>query len=526
MMSLVIVYILAPTNTMPGELTQQPLSPAYSEASLTPDFSSAAPRDEGPLPNPTTSMRPLPEIKHLTLSAFYDNQWVMRTDADFLPKVKQMGNLTRPRQSAPPSFYKGNRGVPSLDWVEVFLRSVAHHTFGSPRPLSASTPQPLPGAAAFFVDPYTAVALSGRVQDLVSSGFLVLVAVCPPSLVQTLDVEGRVPPQVLGARSGVGPMDAAVSFGAALRVLRIPVVSPGYLEEEWVTGVPNGANNFRFALYLDYLAVEGEHVGLRHMGRRQVQLKRLQVLIADSTDVALQANPFLVSDLVVAGNEFNGQYSRGCFPPAAHDGSRPALSFTLESGTKTFRNEKYNRRWMSCYDKEGAGNMLRRMEAASAPISCAGVTLGVGHAVQLYLTQQVAELRKPALVACAASEIKATLDQATHNVLMFERRKRFQAQGEGSKKGDRLAKQVEEADSLVRLTRHETDHCTFHGNFGKLRLVPRSSALFLPSAQAGSSSDMVAVNAHNVPYLLVHQYSSNRHPPLMKVLKERYLGKA
>ena len=182
--------------------------------------------------------------------------------------------------------------------------------------------------------------------------------------------------------------------------------------------------------------------------------------------------------------------------------------------------------------------MLKKMQAVHAPISCAGVTLGTKGAILAYLGDQLEELQKPALVDCAANEIKAALDQATHNVLLFQRRERFQGKrppgvaaidAAGVPVPKRTLAEGGAVDS-VRITRHEDDHCVFHGNFGKLKLMKRDAAAPLPSSeelpslqQQYDGADSVAVNAHNMPYLIVHQYSSDRHPRLMKILKARYL---
>ena len=108
----------------------------------------------------------------------------------------------------------------------------------------------------------------------------------------------------------------------------------------------------------------------------------------------------------------------------------------------------------------------------------------------------------------------------------------------------------------VLLAHHEQDHCTFHGNFGQLKTIEMSRAqhdAFLFADEegrrggdgGGKSGDdeisiagpagggdgategrvLLAVNPSGAVYDIVHQYSSDRHPPLMKELARRYLGR-
>ena len=575
------------TTSAPHEVihADTPFLPTVARSDET--TKAAPPSPSPPLP---ASPRVPSSVAHLTMTTFYDNQWVVRTTADFTPTKKQGGGgayapqvLTSPNGkniTAPPSFYKGKRKVPSLDWIEIFMRSLAHHTFyGTNRRSSGDTSSTssklLPGGLLFFVDPFSAILLRKRVVDLVEGGFVLFVGVCPPSNLEQLSAPITIPASVLPANldvttsvavddnniqeegaakeHGGGGGRGITSLKAALAALGIPVVSPKYLDEEWVTGVPNGANNFRFALYQDWLSGKMHHEDsvtsipsvVSFIKRQGADIGRMKVLISDSTDVAFQANPFISYDL--SGNNVDtihdgidkstSKPSRGCFSPNAGP-KQHSITFTLETASKNFKNEKYNRKWMSCYDTEGS-NMLKKMEAVHAPISCAGVTLGTSRGILAYLGDQLTELYKPALIECASATIKATLDQATHNVLLFQRRQRFQGMsppgvaGRVDEAGAPVAKRKLAEGGVVdavRIARHEDDHCVFHGNFGKLKMVERDSTVPLPSPPHGGlprqqydGYDMVAVNAHNVPYLIVHQYSSDRHPRLMKVLRARYL---
>jgi hypothetical protein len=233
-----------------------------------------------------------------------------------------------------------------------------------------------------------------------------------------------------------------------LSVLKVDVKED--VSADWAAKIGNGANNFRFKIYQRWLE---EHVG-------EVD----KVLFSDVTDVAFQADPFVTC--------------KGDSGPALSDTS---VVFTTESGAKTFSNEKYNKRWMSCYGVHVVNQLKGRR------ISCAGVTIGGAAGMKNYAAAQIAQISTPALVDCAVNRIQAALDQATHNYILH------------------LGKDAS-FDKLV--SSHEKG-CVFHGNFGKPRVTGEE-----------------VVNDIGEPYAIVHQYTSNRHPVIMEIMKKKYLHKS
>eukprot|EP00744_Colponema_vietnamica_P013909 GILI01019501.1.p1 GENE.GILI01019501.1~~GILI01019501.1.p1 ORF type:complete len:316 (-),score=48.56 GILI01019501.1:121-984(-) len=284
--------------------------------------------------------------------------------------------------------------------------------------------------------------------------------------------------------------------------------------------------------------------------------------VVDATDVAFQRNPF------------QSNATGGCFGhPAARAASSkhglrvPLVIGTLENSKMTFKKEKYNRRWMSCFDN---GKDLNRLAKAHRPIACAGVTLGNGAGMYTYFTAQLLQIVRPPLVQCALSVISAALDQATHNYLLHSMSPPGEITdrdikllgssseallaaknngGVGDDDAARLLKSLShfpappKGETLsisdpenpvplvtkpalpvsVVLANHERDHCTFHGNFGQLRTFSVDSSEVGEGTSEGTT--VLAVNPDGQVYDIVHQYSSDRHPILMEALSKRYLRK-
>ena len=344
---------------------------------------------------------------------------VASRDSEDQHRVATAASIT-PRQfialscfHAKPDFYHG-REVPNTDWIVVFIRSFL-------------TVVPSKRSVVLFVD-------DGTKEKL-------------------LRYRG---------------MKQSVNEGELLLITIVNDSTTPFLREPWAAKVKNGANNFRFALYAQWL-LNAKNAGFVAEATR--------IVISDATDVAFQRNPF-------SGNSV-------CFPPEdrSEQQRQPVVIFTLENELKTFKNEKYNRRWLGCY----GDSTLNHFAMNRVAISCAGLTLGNTEGVVKYAQAQIAEISKPKLVSCSISKIDAALDQATHNFL----RQTWK----------------EENKSLGFSVAHSTP-CTFHGNFGKLKMVK-------DPLDAGSD---VAVNGKGEVYAIVHQFTSGRHPPVMEAMARRYLS--
>eukprot|EP00760_Papus_ankaliazontas_P004605 PhM_4_TR11985/c0_g1_i1/m.13147 len=153
------------------------------------------------------------------------------------------------------------------------------------------------------------------------------------------------------------------------------------------------------------------------------------------------------------------------------------ITFTLEDGSRNL-GEKYNSKWLSCYGRD-VQHSLRKQR-----ISCAGLTIGETATMRRYAEMQVQELSKPDLLECSRHRILAALDQATHNYILHTRASK-ELPGSGT-----------------------SDDIVFHGNFKKPRWDP---------------SGTVLLRSDGHPYPAVHQYTSNRHPDVMKIAKQRFL---
>ena len=378
-------------------------------------------------------------------------------------------------------FYHG-RDVPSLDWVGAFILSL----FAVAPQDSSST------ILVFFVDNVTLGHLrrwgTGRLRNLEARRVLNFVVVRFPRS----KANGRCSDEGDQASNGM---------------VEDEEVCPEYLAEPWASNVNNAANSYRFALYRDWIAAWRDVHLRRGDGEGDVwaTMLRTKVLISDNTDVLFQRDPFK---------------TQSCFPP--HWDNAPTVVFTGE--TKTFRNEKYNRRWFSCYGQQ----ILDRVAQRRSVVSCAGVTLGNAVGIMRYAAAQVRQLRRPDLVECSGRVIHAALDQATHNFLLHRQIAESWLSADSISAAAthdlKLNLPEDAADALperrpssrvpgefVRFIVGERDACVFHGNFGSLRLSTNSNTR-IP----------VAVNAHDEVYALVHQYTSNRHPAVMKAVRERF----
>jgi hypothetical protein len=455
------------------------------------------------------------------------------------------------------SFYHG-RAVPSFDWVIVFIASWLRHAQDPLCQEPSSSSCDGGRRLVFFCDAVTASALFGRLatvrqglylRQLLGCACVYFVVVRDPSL------EGRDEEEVLRG------LQNARHDSNAVKVVEACVVTlerPAYMDAPWITSVPNGANNFRFAFYRDWI----EEWSTRRRRRQQV-LQAIsnvfvdsQVILSDNTDVAFQRNPFASIGL------------NGCFPPLLtnnassalrrDEGNRrtPWVTFTLEDASKTFHNEKYNRRWLGCYGKEP----LRSMDMQRQRVSCAGVTAGNGEGVLRYCRAQIAELTRPDLMDCAANVIRATLDQATHNVILH-RWFRWAAEAYRRETGEALS--LRHRGEMLKLNRwvltkeHQNvpqdrrffaiftssadadmdntsdSHwipCTFHGNFGKPHFAPSPSTdgVVRPTDDDGLATIGTVGGGGgggaNLWFSMVHQYTSNRIPAMMERMQRRYLA--
>lgn len=212
------------------------------------------------------------------------------------------------------------------------------------------------------------------------------------------------------------------------------------------TAQPERAHDLNDENQQKIVRADVERVFIEASAKRRATLTMIRTLISDATDVLFQRNPF--DDGV-------------CFPKLTATQESYFL-YTLEHSSKNFKNEKYNRRWMKCYDKlhdvhadhleaqqltlaeerskardgrakrkkwsknvnddDGGGKWaspLGEMARMKMRISCAGVSLGSFLGTLAYLNAQLREISNPTLTTCSANEINATLDQATHNYLMF-----------------------------------------------------------------------------------------------------------
>lgn len=513
------------------------------------------------------------QVVHVTLTTF----WGLKTPG---------GNGTS-------SFYHG-RAVPSFDWVVVFIASwVRHVCYGGKETVKSleATVSPCPSGRRliFFCDAITASSIMIRLamarqvgenpgehlKAVLNCACVFFVVVRDPSL-------GGRDRDELHARimreGGHHRQQLQELFDKFTTVL----ARPAYMDERWVTSVPNGANNFRFAFYRDWLAEwsrrrrNNNTTSSNNPPFDEDEDDTTRVMISDNTDVAFQRNPFLSVGL------------NGCFPASTSPsvatrpigGAKvlPWAVFTLEDASKSFKNEKYNRRWVNCY---GKGGVLRAMEGRRQRISCAGVTSGNGEGVLRYCRAQLRELSRSDLVECAASTIHATLDQATHNVLLHRwltwatsayEVDRMQSgagsslpplpvgrQGSGHNLNRWLLRKVASRDRLfpgnenddVRFAiftataefdqtmeedvvpagrgavassgRSEWIPCAFHGNFGRPMFAQR------PPVEDGSglAEDGVAASIPGVTsypwYSVVHQYTSDRIPAMMERMRRQYL---
>eukprot|EP01064_Diplonema_japonicum_P001004 TRINITY_DN10659_c0_g1_i1.p1 TRINITY_DN10659_c0_g1~~TRINITY_DN10659_c0_g1_i1.p1 ORF type:complete len:394 (+),score=33.66 TRINITY_DN10659_c0_g1_i1:105-1286(+) len=184
-----------------------------------------------------------------------------------------------------------------------------------------------------------------------------------------------------------------------------------------------------------------------------------RVLMSDLTDVAFQGNPFDT-----------------CFPEGSNL-AEPKMLFTYESWKKNFGNEVHNRRWMRCYPKHVL-HALRHSQIGNSGVTF-GTISGMIQYTHLIMEQIVA------LTDCCVNVIKTSNDQASLNYLLHY---------------VQHDKAVWDPAAIPM-----THPCVFHGNFASLRI----------------DGDKV-VSPDGRPYSIVHQFTSDRHPPAMKLLKSIY----
>jgi hypothetical protein len=353
-------------------------------------------------------------------------------------------------------FYHG-RASPNMKWILAFLQS-AHEW-------RVSRAHGTPLVVVLFADPSTA----GTLQKLFAAA-----RVTWAHDVMTDD-----------GFAGSSPL-RTVNVTAFLTIVRVSNATHGtLLQRRYASAIGNGANNFRFALYRDWL-------------RRAPRGSVGRVLMSDITDVVFQANPF-----------------DGCVPSHQQQQPRPIVVFTLEDQSRTFRNERYNKRWMECLGND----VVRNLGKAYAPISCAGVTLAnSATAAELYTSAQLALISEPHIETCAIKTIGAALDQATHNFILHAKRDviTLEQQVRSSQQLSGLLARFEvmetsTATGLATTIRDEPvdfpSACTFHGNFVQR---PRLSA------------DGMVLDPAGRRFAIVHQYSSNRHPAIEQAVAKRY----
>ncbi len=218
-------------------------------------------------------------------------------------------------------------------------------------------------------------------------------------------------------------------------------------------------------------------------------------------------------------------------------------------------------------------------------VSCAGVSMGSIFGVLAYTTAQLREIALPRLERCAVESVRAALDQATHNYLMLRsawadtpqvagvvvasdawaagiRRVREVVLAAGAsnasadallsgKRGQPLVVAAlplpQTASSALsksplgsarvvslslddKATRERGGRlrwgsggdvggaaCVFHGNFERLRLRRHGAAVGTDDVDGA-----LVVNEAGQPFAVVHQYTSNRHPPVMRAARRRY----
>eukprot|EP00758_Cryptobia_borreli_P018266 Tbor_TRINITY_DN6646_c0_g1::TRINITY_DN6646_c0_g1_i1::g.3112::m.3112 len=518
---------------------------------------------------------------NIVMSAFYDPRWVVRnvpvsfshnntnnnnvkSNSSYQPRGAR-GPIISPSDIKP--FYNG-RDVPSLKWIEVFIRSlhaqistdnedIINNNINSDK-VQMDTPRQIPRTRlVFFLDAYSYSKLAPRVSDLIApytTGSSPYSKTDNNNYLFTIEFVIVVPPEY----REIYELRYNNYNNSNLHSIPPPtVVMPAYLSERWASSslLRNAANNFRFEVYRDWLEEAGrrgedyDKEGKFHANNNVnsgnipslplavVDLPSVRILLSDSTDVAFQRNPFFTA---YDYNKTNSETlslalpNSGCFPNIprrlresninVNNNKVPikdvnVIIYTLESSKKTFKNEVYNKRWLSCY----GNTVLLAFARAAVPVSCDGMTLGNGVGIMTYLTELGVETRKPDLVNCSI-KIQAALDQASHNYIMHKDRL-FPSNGDNSRK--RGNKEDPEYIHPV-IIHHERDSCVFHGNFAKLNLVPDNKKKN-GANKSGTHDikekpqDLVAVNPQGVPYAVVHQFSSDRHPPLMKILTERYL---
>lgn len=492
------------------------------------------------------------------------------------------------------AFYH-NREAPSLDWIVVFVLSF-FDVMEQERLSSANVNRSAPSSGerlVLFADEGTAWALVDKLERIrhnhrggggggdgrddatlqkqwMKEGWLTFVV-----LPSAEDIARQRPPSPHPDHANY-TLRGGASAVPVVYLKRLPLwMSPPLVSSE---GIPNAANNFRFGVYQLWLRawrslalqqsrrrvaksrerrrddkeVEGEEAAEVAAARTRLRMGRF--MLSDSTDVVFQQNPFdpahcfpqdrsaeVAPDLLA--NPSSSQEENVWVPSAIVNESR-RVYFTLEASSKTFRNEKYNRRWISCYPK----HVLREMHQKWRPVSCAGVTFGSALGLITYTTKQLVELQKPTIVQCSKDVIRAALDQGTHNFLLHEAlsaRERAASSsssgGEGNNGGrgtdggdtkkDHAPPRREDAESWeVHALHHEQNPCTFHGNFGTLRVAKkRASEVGVEQQRHGHGKGKnegeaeYVVNSKGAVYAVIHQYTSNRHPEVMAWMRRRYL---
>ncbi|ORC87382.1 uncharacterized protein TM35_000221810 [Trypanosoma theileri] len=343
--------------------------------------------------------------------------------------------------NASSKFYK-HRETPSVEWVLVFISSLRTVTYL--RAEDPSVPVEFRNTKLiFFIDAITFLSLwqEESIRKWSIEGFLHWIIVSHSANSFIRKDTNNIPEVVY------------------------EVWTPEFLKKKWASKIRNGANNFRFALYYEWLQRYSRFQEERLHGNFSSMMHNSLFVICDSSDVVFQRDPFAQDG--------------GCFPLE----SEPFVVFTLESMKKSFGNEKYNRRWMSCY----GNSVLSRL--GKAEISCAGVILGNAMGILRYLISLLQEIENPHLLKCSMS-LNVALDQANHNYILHIKHENY---------------------SYKKLKYpQEKKNCVFHGNYGDLALNEENS---------------VVIPRTNLTYAIVHQYTSGRHPRIMKHMRALYGSK-
>lgn len=387
-------------------------------------------------------------------------------------------------------FYKTRQQPPSK-WIHAFLRSAHRHRRAPQRNARELR-------VVLFVDDGTGTAIQRLVAE-------------DPWKTHLVEDTGFVwPPEASSAGGAAAP--GGLAFLTLVRVNNR--THAALLQQPWASKIRNGANNFRFALFGDWLR-RGLAGGIMVVDR---------VMMSDVTDVVFQANPFDAclppprdggAAVAIMPRSLRGEAAaaaaRELHPGLTSSSTAAAVCtggevvFTLEDSSKNFYNEQYNKRWMACLGDAAARNLSRHR----APISCAGVTFADRCGAVKYAAAQVALISQPDLVDCAINRVNAALDQATHNFILASAVGTVSLAARGLPPVDFTTRTTfTEGGAAVKSVAGRYDaSCTFHGNFVQRPWL---------------SGDGAVLGEGGKPFAVVHQYTSNRHPAVMKAVAATY----